>query len=221
VTPVVGSRLARMIAIVNERLIFQEKLRELRQMRQWILEAEHILSADFVQEGVTVSNATVGHQFDAWRQELARQLTEGVLSCLQQECLQQFLQVLSNQRSHLIQCYDRQSFPRTNNEMERRIRGLKTRYRRISGRKNWNSYLLRYGRCVAYYDWWEQDAERSHQFLQHAAQLDRASWRKNRREARAATSEQLKRFRFRRKRHAYLASLEVRWAAVAPTPLLL
>ncbi len=31
------------------------------------------------------------------------------------------------------------------NEMEGYIRGLKTRYRRISGRKNWNAYLLRYG----------------------------------------------------------------------------
>jgi len=50
---------------------------------------------------------------------------------------------LTNLRSHLVQCYDQEGFPRTNNEMERSIRALKTRYRRISGRKNWNSYLLR------------------------------------------------------------------------------
>ena len=42
--------------------------------------------------------------------------------------------------------------PHTNNDMEGSIQGLKTRYRRISGRKNWNSYLLRYERSVAYYD---------------------------------------------------------------------
>jgi hypothetical protein len=41
-------------------------------------------------------------------------------------------------------------------DMEGYIRSLKTRYRRVSGRKNWNSYLLRYGRCVAYYDWLER-----------------------------------------------------------------
>jgi hypothetical protein len=33
--------------------------------------------------------------------------------------------------------------------MERTIRAIKMQYRRISGRKNWNNYLLRYGRCVA------------------------------------------------------------------------
>ena len=179
-----------------------------------------VLAAENVTSSEAVTNVMVAHHFDRWRQELAHQLTEGGLSEEQQQCLEQFLQVLSNPRAHLIQCYDRQSFPRTNNDMERRIRGLKTRYRRISGGKNWNSYLLRYGRCVAYYDWWEQDAQRSCQFLHQAAQLDRAQWRKHRRESRAATSEQLKRFRFRRKRQVYLAALEARWAAAAPTSFL-
>jgi hypothetical protein len=52
-------------------------------------------------------------------------------------------------RPGLVQCYDIDGFPRTNNEMERTIRAIKMHYRRISGRKNWNNYLLRYGRCVA------------------------------------------------------------------------
>src|SRR5512135_2526409 len=62
-------------------------------------------------------------------------------------------------------------------EMERSIRGLKTRSRRMSGRKNWNTYLLRYGRCVAYDDWWEQDAAKRQQVVQHASHLDHAHWR--------------------------------------------
>ncbi len=81
----------------------------------------------------------------------------------------------------------------------------------IEGRKNWNSYLLRYGRCVAFYDWWEQDAEHSAQFLYQAAHLERVMWRKQRMASRAATSCQLKRFRFRHKRQAVLTSLEARW----------
>jgi len=100
--------------------------------------------------------------------------------------------------------------------MERSIRGLKTRYRRISGRKNWNNYLLRYGRCVAYYEWWEQDAARRHQLVEQVSRLDRARWREFRRQATTAQREQLTRFRFRHKREAYLASLEERWAAAAP-----
>ena len=131
------------------------------------------------------------------------------------------MQVLSNLRPYLVQCYDRQDFPRTNNEMERSIRGLKTRYRRISGRKNWNAYLLRYGRSVAYDEWWEQEAARRQQLVEQTSHLDRTRWRQLRREATTAHSEQLMRFRFRHKRQAYLASLEERWAPAAPPHSLL
>ncbi len=119
--------------------------------------------------------------------------------------------MLSNLRPHLILCYDREQFPRTNNEMERSIRGLKTRYRRISGRKNWNSYLLRYGRCVAYYDWWEQQAQGQQKLLQASQRISPECWRRVRQQTTIAHSEQLKRFRFCHKRPAYLASLEQRW----------
>lgn len=118
-------------------------------------------------------------------------------------------------RPYLVQCYDRKDFPRTNNDMERSIRGLKTQYRRVSGRKNWNAYLLRYGRSVAYAAWWGQDATHRKLLEQRAAQLDRTRWRELRRETTVAQSEQLTRFRFRHKRGAYLASLEQRWTSAA------
>gem|GEM_PF-2979336 len=109
----------------------------------------------------------------------------------------------------------------TNNDMERSIRGLKTRYRRVSGRKNWNAYLLRYGRCVAYAAWWEQDTAHQQHLAQRATRLDRARWRELRQETIVAHSEQLTRFRFRHKRQALLASLEERWATPAQSALLL
>ena len=166
-----------------------------------------------------MSNATVGRRLDSWREQMARHLSDGTLCELERECLTEFLQVLSNLRPHLVQCYDREEFPRTNNDMERSIRRLKTRYRRISGRKNWNAYLLRYGRSIAYYEWWEQDAARRQQLIERASKLDHTRWRVLRREASVAQHEQLTRFRFRHKRQALLASLEARWAA-APTLLL-
>ncbi len=211
-----AQKLTRVIAIVRERVGWATSLAQVRRMQQWVLEAEHILDGSWAQAAEVVSHAAVGGRLDAWRELLAKQLRDGTLSELEQACLPQFLQELSNLRSHLVQCYDRKAFPRTNNELERSMRGLKTRYRRISGRKNWNSYLLRYGRCVAYYDWWEQDACRQQQLVQHVARLDRAHWRKLRRQTKTAQSEQLKRFRFRHKREIYLASLEERWAAAAP-----
>jgi hypothetical protein len=104
--------------------------------------------------------------------------------------------------------------------MERSIRSLKTQYRRVSGRKNWKAYLLRYGRCVAYAAWWEQDAAHHQSLRQHVARLDRVRWRQLRAETSRIHHEQLIRFRFRHKRQALLASLETRWAtATQSVPL--
>ena len=86
-----------------------------------------------------MSHATVGSRLDVWRTQMAKRMPDGTLCELERECLTEFLQVLSNLRPYLVQCYDREDFPRTNNDMERSIRRLKTRYRRISGRKNWNA----------------------------------------------------------------------------------
>jgi len=202
---------------VAEGRAWQEQLAQIKRMRQWVFDAEHILDGSWVQAGSGLTNAKVGRRLDSWRRRLAKQLTDGTLSELEQACLSEFLQVLSNLRPHLVQCYDRQDFPRTNNELERSIRGLKTQYRCVSGRKNWNSYLLRDARSVAYAAWWEQDAAHQQQLEHHVARLDRTRWRVFRRESKAAQSEQLKRFRFRHKRQQYLASLETRWAAAAST----
>jgi len=217
VSPSVSQKLERLKVIVAERAAWETSLAQVKGMHQWVLDAEHILDGSWAAAGEVVSNETVSNRLDAWREQLAKHLTDGTLSELEQECLTEFLQVLSNLRPHLVQCYDREEFPRTNNELERSIRGLKTQYRRISGRKNWNSYLLRYGRSVAYAAWWEEDAGRRSQFEQRVARLDRIRWHEFKRETKAAQSEQLKRFRFRHKRQQYLDFLETRWSAAAST----
>lgn len=215
-----AQKLARLKTIVAERAAWADQLAQIKCLHSWLLEVEHLLDGSRTSAGEAVSNATVGSRLDSWREQMAKHLSDGSLSELELECLTEFLQVLSNLRPYLVQCYDREEFPRTNNEMERSIRALKTRYRRISGRKNWNAYLLRYGRSVAYYEWWEQDAARHQQLIERASKLDRARWRALRHETTLIQHEQLTRFRFRHKRQALLASLEARWAAAAPTPLL-
>ena len=210
-----AQKLARLQTIVAERAIWTESLAQVKRLHTWLLEVEHLLDESLVPKGEVVSNVTVGSRLDSWREHMAAQLTDGPLSELERECLTEFLHVLSNLRPHLVQCYDREDFPRTNNDMERSIRGLKTQYRRVSGRKNWNAYLLRYGRCVAYAAWWEQDTAHRQHLEQRVARLDRARWRELRRETTVAQSEQLTRFRFRHRRQSLLASLEERWAAAA------
>ena len=210
-----AQKLARLQTIVAERAAWAEQLAQIKRLHSWLLEVEHLLDESLVPEGEEVSNATVGSRLDSWRERMATHLTDGSLSELERECLTEFLHVLSNLRPYLVQCYDREDFPRTNNDMERSIRGLKTQYRRVSGRKNWNAYLLRYGRSVAYAVWWEQDVAHRQQLEQRVARLDRTRWRELRRETTTAHREQLTRFRFRHKRQAYLNSLEERRAAAA------
>jgi hypothetical protein len=213
-----AQKLARLQTIMAERAVWADQLTQVKCMHGWVLEVEHILDASLVQTaGESVSNETVGDHLDAWRKQMAKHLSDGTLAELEQECLTEFLRVLSNLRPYLVQCYNRTDFPRTNNDMERSIRRLKTQYRRISGRKNWNAYLLRYGRWVAYAAWWEQDETHRQQFEQLATTLDHVRWHTLRQETTSVHREQLTRFRFRHKRQAFLASLEARWEAAAPT----
>jgi hypothetical protein len=121
-------------------------------MQQWVLEAEHILGGSWAeteeQSSVSlqsidkkgVTNQEVSLRFDKFLRELDQKLIEEELSQTERKCLKEFLRVLHNARPYLIQCYDLEDFPRTNNEMEGSIRKIKTRYRRISGRKNWSTY---------------------------------------------------------------------------------
>ena len=120
-----AQKLARLQAIVAERTAWTNELAQIKRLHGWLLEVDHLLDESLVPEGEVVSNETVGSRLDSWRERMATYLTDGSLSELERECLTEFLQVLSNLRPHLVQCYDRQDFPRTNNEMERSIRGRK------------------------------------------------------------------------------------------------
>lgn len=229
-------------------------------MREWVLDAEHILDGSWASpahpipaesdhpdtlpynpknkkethrykkkhylKNERVTNEEVSARFDIWREKLAKNLEDGGLSQKEGECLKHFLNVLENLRPYLIQCYDRENFPRTNNETEGCIRKIKTRYRRISGRKNWNKYLLRHGRNVGFYDWWASTPERWRQFEKLAQTVKKEVWIQQRDEQDLAQSEQLTRYRFCHLRQKYLSTLENLWDADAfstsdtPSPLL-
>src|SRR5262249_33747308 len=135
-------RLQEIVALCHR---WDSRIEQVKRMRAWVLSAEHILDGSWASSKEEVTNQQVGQRFDAWYQELQALAQTGTLSQDEQQYLDHFLKVLANQRSGLIRCYDITGFPRTNNDMEGYIGAIKTRYRRISGRKNWNAYLLRYG----------------------------------------------------------------------------
>jgi hypothetical protein len=104
--------------------------------------------------------------------------------------------------------------------MERTIRAFKMQYRRISGRKNWNNYLLRYGRCVASSRMVAAATFGEAQLQACLRQVTPSSWRQVRQQTRQCHMEQLNRFRFRHRPLDYLAALEMRWEQTTGTSVL-
>lgn len=97
-----AQKLARLQTIVAERAIWTESLAQVKRLHTWLLEVEHLLDESLVPKGEVVSNETVGSRLDSWRERMRIQLMDGSLSELERECLAEFLQVLSNLRSHLV-----------------------------------------------------------------------------------------------------------------------
>jgi len=198
-------------------------------MRQWVIDAENILNGSWVEipeemrgdretlQKKLSTNKEVVLRFDPFLEDLRRKYEISEMSQTERKCLEEFLRVLTNLGPHLIQCYDLDVFPRTNNDMEGFIRKTKARYRRISGRKNWNAYLLRHGRNAPFYDWWDANPERWKNFEQLVQKIDREKWKVVKKETSSAQSEQLKRFRFLHRREQFLSTLEERWASTYET----
>ena len=205
----------RLKMLVGLRDQWRGQVAEVRYMREWVIQTEHILAGQWASAGEAITNETVGRRLDAWCQQLTQQDHVTALSPTQCDCLSYFLKVTTDLRPHLIQCYDVQGFPRTNNDMQRYIRAVKTRYRRVSGRKNWNAYLLRYGRCIAFYEWIEQEQIDSAALPSMLSQVGHERWRQARTQWRQEQGNQLKIFRFRHKRSRFLQELETRWARAA------
>jgi hypothetical protein len=119
-------------------------------MREWLLEIERILAGEWAATPEELTRSAVEQRLDGWQARLKAHLHTGGEHPEEVRCLSYLLKVVTHLRPWLTHCYAVTDLPRTNNEMELLIRGIKTRYRRISGRKNWNAYLLRYRCCAAY-----------------------------------------------------------------------
>jgi len=210
-------RLSRLKTIVSLHEEKQEVLAQIRNMREWVMEVEHIFDGSWASDPEQISNAEVARRLDAWLSRLSLFLQAQERTEQERFRLGHLLKVMTHLRPGLVHCYDVERFPRTNNDMERTIRAIKMHYRRISGRKNWNSYLLRYARCVAYQEWWHQQPDGDALLQARLHHVASASWRQIRQETRTCHQQQLNRYRFRHRPLAYLQTLEVRWAQVCCT----
>ncbi|MDQ5852655.1 MAG: hypothetical protein M3380_11415 [Chloroflexota bacterium] len=131
---------------------WRAELHGVRQMHGWVVEAEAIVSGSWAAAEEAVTNVKVAARFDAWVAKLTGEASPQQLTEPEQRCLSHVLQVTARLRPQLIQCYDVVGLPRTNTDREGFIRAITTRYRRVSGRKHWKRYVLRYGRRGASYE---------------------------------------------------------------------
>jgi len=212
-----SKRLIRIKTIISLHKEKKEALTSIRKMREWVLEVENIFSGSWAKNEEEVSNAEVGKRFDAYLGRLSCFVASEEQTDDEKMRLGHLFKVLTHLRPGLVHCYDLAGFPRTNNDLERTIRAIKMHYRRISGRKNWNAYLLRYGRCVAYQEWWVHQPDGEVQLQARLRCVSTASWRCTRQQTRQCHLEQLHRFRFRRRPLEYLTSLEMRWEQITGT----
>jgi hypothetical protein len=195
-------------------------LAQIKSMREWGVEVEHNFDGSWASQAEEITNVEVARRFDAYLERLSCFVDAQERPEDEQFRLGHLFKGLTHLRPGLVQWYDLEGFPRTNNEMERTIRAIKMQERCISGRKNWNNYLLRYGRCVAYQEWWQQHPDGEAQLHARLRQVAPASWRQVRQQTRQCHREQLNRFRFRHRPLDYLAALEMRWEQTTGTGVL-
>lgn len=180
---------------------------QLRQQRQWLIDLEHLLDPPQRPDHPLPTSQSVAQAVD-------RSLTE-LLAQVGPEMAQEDQQVAAHIDKTfrerwwgLFQCYDVDGLPRTNNELERYMRRIKSGQRRILGRKNVHDFIIRYGRyaaCIDYQESVDDLLARLQQvsqddFLCERRALDLALWREQ------------KRYRFRHHQDDYLLELETRWA---------
>jgi hypothetical protein len=213
---VVTAKRARLLEVLARCEQWRDELSLVQRLYADVIAAEGILSgATLEKEEQPVTNARIQQRYEQWCEALRERLKRVTLSETERRCLTHFLHITKNMSPRLFNCYDVKGMPRTNNDMEGFIRSVKTRYRRISGRKNWNRYLIRYGARVAFYEARSRDGELE-AMSEGMRRMNAYCWRQGRAEQTARQQEQLKQHRVRHRRDAYLADLEARWAALHP-----
>jgi hypothetical protein len=181
---------------------FARDLACLRTGRAWLLEAEALLSTAAEQEAAALQ------AFIAWRDGVARSARR--LPPPYADCLAHFVGVLTRMQPHLFAWMRQAGLPRTNNDLERFIRAMKTRYRRMSGRKNWQAYLLRYGQRIAFFET-SCRGEDPAACECHLRRVAYALWPHACRQHRPLAHRLRTQFRFAHRRPDVLRSLENRW----------
>jgi hypothetical protein len=199
--------LRRLIKIAGCRLPFADQVTQLRRQRQWLIDLEHLLALPEKPGQPPLTSQSVAQDVDHYLTELLAQ----VMADTDEEDQRVAVHINKTFRERwwgLFKCYDVDGLPRTNNDLERYMRRIKSGQRRILGRKNVHDFIIRYGRYAACVDYQESLDE----LLTRLRQVSQDDFIRERRALDGALLREQKRHRFRHHQPDYLRELEERWA---------
>jgi hypothetical protein len=195
-----------LIVLTRRRLPFASRVERYRRQRQWLIDLEHLLDPD---RGPGKTSAEVAQAIAAYLVDLT---THWAADPEDQAVAEHINRIFRSFWWGLFASYDVAGLPRTNNELERCIRQIKMSQRRVSGRKNVQDFIIRYGAYAALVD----ETESLNELLARLEQVDQAEFLKERQHLNLTLLQEVKIHRFRFHRADFLADLEARWeAAVA------
>ena len=194
--------------MADHRLPFADQVARLRRQRQWLIDLEHLLDPVEQPTQPPPTSQSVARAVDDYLTYLLAQVAVDSVE-EDQRVAAHIDQTFRNRWWGLFTCYDVTDLPRTNNELERFMRRVKTGQRRISGHKDVHDFLIRYGRYVACIDYRESVDD----LLARLCQVSHDDFLHERQAMETALLRERKRHRFRHHQDDYLCELEERWAA--------
>lgn len=195
--------LRRLLVLTGRRQPFASRVDRYRRQRQWLIDLEHLLDPD---RGSGKTSAGVRQAVAAYLADLT---THRATDPDDQLVAEHINRIFRSFWWGLFTSYDVTGLPRTNNELERYIRQIKMSQRRVSGRKNVQDFVIRYGAYAALVD----EAESLDELLTRLEQVDQDEFLKERQPLILTLLQEVKTHRFRFHRADFLADLEARWEA--------
>ncbi len=195
--------LGRLLKIANLRLPFQTQIESVRRQRQWLIDLDRLLELD---QQPKPTKQSVTQAVDEYLRHLLEQVQQAGIA-EEQVAAGQINTLFRNLWWGLFTCYEVEGLPRTNNELEQFIRRVKMGQRKISGRKNVQDFILRYGSFVAFVDYVEGEEDLANRL----ALVPQADFLKERSALNMILVKEQKIHRFRFHRKDFLVDLETRW----------
>jgi hypothetical protein len=192
-----------LLVLTRRRQPFADRVERYRRQRQWLIDLEHLLDPD---RDPGKTSAQVRQAVSAYLVDLT---THQATDPEDQVVAAHINRIFRSFWWGLFASYDVTGLPRTNNELERYIRQIKMSQRRVSGRKNVQDFIIRYGAYAALVD----EAESLDELLLRLEQVDQAEFLKERQQLTLTLLQDTKVHHFRFHRADFLADLEARWEA--------